>query len=212
MKPLAMMLEVNSQELTMNNEMVMEHGRQAVALRDERAAEMQMAISELSESLAKKEEIIEQKDRRIKEQGERIKMVVHDSGHQAMLSEMDADDLKFQIRQLKEMNEVEVAEKEFYLERYERELADKKESAYVERQLQIDRELSLENAIDELKDENVTLIDINSNLGSRIAEQIRARARGHDDDVSVKAIEDLQGELRKANIEIKKLLAQRGRG
>ena len=45
------------------------------------------------------------------------------------------------------MNEVEVAEKEFYLERYERELADKKDSAYVERQLQIDRELSLENAI-----------------------------------------------------------------
>ena len=44
-----------------------------------------------------------------------------------------------------------------------------------ERQLQIDRELSLENAIDELKDENVTLIDINSNLRSRIAEQIRAQ-------------------------------------
>ena len=89
--------QVNSQELTMNNEMVMEHGRQAVALRDEGAAEMQVAINELSESLAKKDEIIEQKDRRIKEQGERIKMVVHDSGHQAMLTEMDADDLKFQI-------------------------------------------------------------------------------------------------------------------
>lgn len=34
---------------------------------------------------------------------------------------------------------------------------------------------------------------------------LSARARGHDDDVNVKVIEDLQGELRKANIEIKKL-------
>ena len=67
MEPLAMMLEANSQELTMNNEMVMEHGRQAVAVRDERVAEMQIAINELSESLVKKDVIIEQRNERIKE-------------------------------------------------------------------------------------------------------------------------------------------------
>ena len=39
-----------------------------------------------------------------------------------------------------------------------------KESVYVEKQLQIDREMSLENAMDELKNENVNLIEINSNL------------------------------------------------
>ena len=147
MESLAMMLEANSQELTMNNEMVMEHGRQAVALRDEGAAEMQVAINELSESLAKKDEIIEQKDRRIKEQGERIRKVMDDSGHRATLSEMDIYALKLRKYQLEERSEAEVVEKEFYLERYERQLADTKESAFVEQRLQSDRELSLENAI-----------------------------------------------------------------
>jgi hypothetical protein len=61
MESLALSLEMNFQELTVNNEMVMEHGRQAAALRDERAAEMQLAINELSESLVKKDEIIEPK-------------------------------------------------------------------------------------------------------------------------------------------------------
>ena len=41
---------MNSQELIMNSEMVVEHGRQAVALRDERVAEMKAATNELSES------------------------------------------------------------------------------------------------------------------------------------------------------------------
>jgi hypothetical protein len=67
MESLAMTLGKNSQELTMNNEMVMEHGRQAVAVRDERVAEMQIAINELSESLVKKDVIIEQRNERIKE-------------------------------------------------------------------------------------------------------------------------------------------------
>ena len=61
MESLALSLEMNFQELTVNNEMVMEHGRQAAALRDERAAEMQLAINELSESLVKKDEMIEPK-------------------------------------------------------------------------------------------------------------------------------------------------------
>ena len=61
LESLALPLEMNFQELTVNNEMVMEHGRQAAALRDELAAEMQLAINELSESLVKKDEIIEPK-------------------------------------------------------------------------------------------------------------------------------------------------------
>ena len=46
-----------------NNEMVMEYGQQAVALRDERMAEMQSAINELTASLARKDDIIATKDR-----------------------------------------------------------------------------------------------------------------------------------------------------
>ena len=198
-------LEMNSQELTVNNEMVMEHGRQAVALRDEFTAELQAAVNELSESLVEKDEVIEQENRRIKEQSEQLKAIKGDSGHRATLSSMDFDDLRLQIRQLREMNEAEIAEKEHNLERYEKDLAERKESAYVEKQLQIDREMSLENAMEELKDENVNLIEMNSNLRSRIAEQIRARARGHGDDTNMKVIEDLQDELLQANAETKML-------
>ena len=48
MESLAVTLERNSQELTMNNKMVMEHGRQVVAVRDERASRHQRAVREPS--------------------------------------------------------------------------------------------------------------------------------------------------------------------
>ena len=119
--------QVNSQELIMNNEMVVEHGRQAVALRDEHVAEMKAAINELSESLVKKDEIIEQKDHRIRDQADRIKLIADDYGHRSMLSAMEADNLKFEIQQLREINEAEVADREYKLERIERDLAERKE-------------------------------------------------------------------------------------
>ena len=75
----------------------------------------------------------------------------------------------------------------------------------MEKQLQIDREMSLENARDELKNENVNLIEINSNLRPRIAEQIRARAKDDGDEQNMKVIEDLQDELRGANMDLKML-------
>ena len=54
MELLTQKLEESSQMMAANNEMVMEHGQRAVALRDERVAEMQSAINELTESLTKK--------------------------------------------------------------------------------------------------------------------------------------------------------------
>ena len=54
MELLTQTLEESSQMMAANNEMVMEHGQRAVALRDERVAEMQSAINELTESLTKK--------------------------------------------------------------------------------------------------------------------------------------------------------------
>ena len=65
--------------------------------------------------------------------------------------------------------------------------------------------MSLENARDELKNENVNLIEINSNLRPRIAEQIRARAKDDGDEQNMKVIEDLQDELRGANMDLKML-------
>ena len=51
MELLKQKLEESPQTMVANNEMVMEYGQQAVALRDERMAEMQLAINELTESL-----------------------------------------------------------------------------------------------------------------------------------------------------------------
>jgi uncharacterized coiled-coil protein SlyX len=97
MESLAMPLGKNSQELTMNNEMVMEHGRQAVAVRDERVAEMQIAINELSESLVKKDVIIEQRNERIKELVGRVERNATDASHRLMLSGWDVDKLTSEI-------------------------------------------------------------------------------------------------------------------
>ena len=68
MELLKQKLEESSQMMVANNEMVMEYGQQAVALRDERMAEMQLAINELTESLARKDDIIAAKDRATRDQ------------------------------------------------------------------------------------------------------------------------------------------------
>ena len=51
MEQLKLSLTESSQMMVDNNEMIMEHGLQAVALRDERMAEMQSTIDELTVSL-----------------------------------------------------------------------------------------------------------------------------------------------------------------
>ena len=63
MELLKQKLEESSQMMVANNEMVMEYGQQAVALRDERMTEMQSAINELTASLARKDDIIAAKDK-----------------------------------------------------------------------------------------------------------------------------------------------------
>ena len=175
MESLALTLEMNSQGLTMNNEMVVEHGRQAVALRDERAAEMQVAINELSESLMKKDEIIEQRNTRVKELVDRIQKNSNDGSHRMTLQSSDFENMEFEMKQIMEINEVEIADRDYKLERAESEIERRRETAHEEKQLWIDREMSLQKALDELKDENIKLIGINNHLRSRIADQIRAR-------------------------------------
>ena len=210
MESLAATLERNSQELIVNNEMVMEHGRQAVALRDERAAEMQVAINELSESLVKKDEIIEQKNVRVKELNDRIAQNSDDASHKMMLRGWDIENMEFEMKQMREVSETEIAERDYKLERAEKDIAERKESAYVEKKLWIDRGMSLENAMDELKDENVNLMGMNSNLRSRIADQIQARARDDGSSLNRKVIEGLHAELRRANSGLKTLQENAG--
>ena len=73
MELLTQKLEESSQMMVANNEMVMEHGQRAVALRGERVAEMQSAINELTESLTKKDEIIATKEGIARERFARIR-------------------------------------------------------------------------------------------------------------------------------------------
>ena len=123
MESLAVTLEKNSQEMSMNSEMVMEHGRHAVAVRDERVAELQVAINEMSESMMKKDEIIVQRNERIEELIGRIERDTTDAGHRLMLAGWDIDNLKtemsqmkdnmeFEMYQMKEINEAEIAERD----------------------------------------------------------------------------------------------------
>ena len=130
MEALTLKLASNSEELTMNT--VMEHGRQAVAARDERMAEMQNAINELAESLAWKDEVVEQRGARIKEQNKRITHP-NEASHRSMLSSLDMDNIKFELKQMEEVSAAEIAEKDYKLERAERDTAERKESAYVAR-------------------------------------------------------------------------------
>ena len=125
-----------------------------------------------------------------------------------LTSEMNQmkDTMEYEMNQMREVNEAEIAERDHKLERAENDVAMIADSAYTEKQLWIDREMSLENVIDELKDENVHLIGINNNnLWSRIAEQSQARVRDDGNSANKKVIEDLQAELRKANSDLKML-------
>ena len=125
-----------------------------------------------------------------------------------LTSEMNQmkDTMEYEMNQMREVNEAEIAERDHKLERAENDIAMITDSAYTEKQLWIDREMSLENVIDELKDENVHLIGINNNnLRSRIAEQSQARVRDDGNSANKKVIEDLQAELRKANSDLKML-------
>jgi hypothetical protein len=125
-----------------------------------------------------------------------------------LTSEMNQmkDTMEYEMNQMREVNEAEIAERDHKLERAENDIAMITDSAYTEKQLWIDREMSLENVIDELKDENVHLIGINNNnLRSRITEQSQARVRDDGNSANKKVIEDLQAELRKANSDLKML-------
>ena len=76
---------------------------------------------------------------------------------------------------------------------------------HTELQVFKDREVSLEAVKDEFMDENVKLIESNTQLQSRIAGIIGSRINSVGDEDNVKAIEELKEELHRANLEIKRL-------
>ena len=113
-----------SQMMVANNEMVMEHGQRAVALRDERVVEMQSAINELTESLTKKDEIIATKEGIARERFARIREMANMTHQKEDEHLWEKNKLQMEINHLMKLNENEVASKEWHEKRFLEEKAE----------------------------------------------------------------------------------------
>jgi hypothetical protein len=124
MELLRQRLTESSQMMVVNNEMVMEHGQRAVALRDERAAEMQTVINELTASLARKDDIIAAKDSATRDHFAKVR----DMANMAQKKEDEHlwknNELQVEINHLMKLNENEIASKEWYENRFTDEKAE----------------------------------------------------------------------------------------
>ena len=202
MELLKQRLAESSQMMAANNEMVMEHGQQAVALRDERVAEMQTTINELTASLARKDDIIAAKDSATRDHFAKVRDM-------ANLAHKKEDEhlwkLQVEINNLMKLNENEIASKEWYENRFTDEKAEYRRFRYTELQAFKDREVNIEAVKDELMDENMKLIESNNQLRSRIVELIGSRFSNGGDEANIKVIGELKEELHRANQEIHRL-------
>ena len=205
MELLKQRLAESSQMMVVNNEMVMEHGQRAVALRDERVGEVQTAINELTASLARKDAIIAAKDSATRDHFAKVR----DMANMAQKKEDEHlwknNELQVEINNLMKLNENEIASKEWYENRFTDEKAEYRRFRYTELQAFKDREVNIEAVKDELMDENMKLIESNNQLRSRMAELIGSRFSTGGDEANIKAIGELNDELHRANLEIHRL-------
>ena len=205
MELLKQRLAESSQMTVVNNEMVMEDGQRAVALRDERVGEVQTAINELTASLARKDDIIAAKDSATRDHFAKVR----DMANMAQKKEDEHlwknNELQVEINNLMKLNENEIASKEWYENRFTDEKAEYRRFRYTELQAFKDREVNIEAVKDELMDENMKLIESNNQLRSRIAELIGSRFSTGGDEANIKAIGELNDELHRANLEIHRL-------
>ena len=204
MEILKQKLVESSQMMVVNNEMVMEHGQQAVALRDGQLAEMQSTINELT-SLRRKDDIIAAKDSATRDHFTKVRDLANMAQKKEDEYLMKRNELQVEIRSLMKLNENEMASKEWHEERFIEEKNEYRRFRYTELQAFRDRELTVEAVKDELMDENMKLIESNNQLRTRVAELLGSRLGISNDEASAKAIEELHEELRKANLEIGRL-------
>ena len=205
MEILKQKLVESSQMMVVNNEMVMEHGQQAVALRDGQLAEMQSTINELTASLRRKDDIIAAKDSATRDHFTKVRDLANMAQKKEDEYLMKRNELQVEIRSLMKLNENEMASKEWHEERFIEEKNEYRRFRYTELQAFRDRELTVEAVKDELMDENMKLIKSNNQLRTRVAELLGSRLGISSDEASAKAIEELHEELRKANLEIGRL-------
>ena len=205
MELLRQRLTESSQMMVDDNEMVVEHGQRAVALRDERMAEMQSTIDELNASLLRKDNIIAIKDSATRDHFAKVRDM------KSMIQTKDDEynwkhnELEVEIRSLMRLNENEIASREWYEKRFNEEKDEYRQFRYAELRTFKDREVSVEAVKDELMDENMKLIESNNQLRTRIAELLGSRLSIGGDETNVKVTEELRDELHKANQEISRL-------
>ena len=204
MEQLKLRLAESSQMMTNNNEMIMEYGQRAVAARDERMAEMQSTIDELTASLSHKDNLIA-----IRDDANRDHIVkVRDMKNMIQEKEEEYNqhnELEVEIRSLLRMNENESATKEWFTNRLNDERNEFRQFKHDELNAFKDREVTIERVKDELMDENMALIESNKQLRTRVAELLGSRFHAGNDEANTKVNEELREELHKANMEISRL-------
>ena len=205
MEQLKLRLAESSQMMTNNNEMTMEYGQRAVAARDERMAEMQSTIDELTASLSHKDNLIAIRDDANRDHIVKVRDMKNMIQEKEEEYNRKHNELEVEIRSLLRMNENESATKEWFTNRLNDERNEFRQFKHDESNAFKDREVTIERVKDELMDENMALIESNKQLRTRVAELLGSRFHAGDDEANTKVNEELREELHKANMEISRL-------
>ena len=205
MEQLKLKLAESSQMMTDSNEMIMEYGQQAVAARDERMAEMQSTIDELTASLSSKDDIIAIRDSANRDHFTKVRDLKNMIQEREEEYNRKNNELQVETRSLMRMNENESATREWYTNRFNEEKNEFRQFKHDELSAFKDREVTIEHVKDELMDENMALIESNNQLRARVAELLRSRFHAGNDEANAKVNEELRDELHKANTEINRL-------
>ena len=118
MEQLKLKLSEKSQMMADNNEMIMEYGQQAVAVRDEQLVEMQSTIDELTASLSYKDNLIAIRDDANRDHIVKVRDMKNMIQEREEEYNRKHNELEVEIRSLMRMNENESATREWYTNRF----------------------------------------------------------------------------------------------
>ena len=205
MEQMKLKLSEQSHMMADNNEMIMEYGQQAVAVRDEQLVEMQSTIDELTASLSHKDNLIAIRDDANRDHIVKVRDMKNMIQEREEEYNRKHNELEVEIRSLMRMNENESATREWYTNRFIDEKNEFRQFKHDELSAFKDREINIERVKDELMDENMALIESTNQLRTRVAELLGSRFHAGSDEGNAKVNEELREELRKANMEISRL-------
>ena len=167
MEQLKLKLSEQSHMMADNNEMIMEYGQQAVAVRDEQLVEMQSTIDELTASLSHKDNLIAIRDDANRDHIVKVRDMKNMIQEREEEYNRKHNELEVEIRSLMRINENESATREWYTNRFIDEKNDFRQFKHDELSAFKDREITIERVKDELMDENMALIESTNQLRTR---------------------------------------------